>query len=383
MQAPIGIVLLSGENYLIELANECYVSLINCAEEDCVGRPYFEIAPEAVGSNLRETLDKVRLTGEPYSIHEREIIVHRANGEEIFYLNIIYKPVTEAQGSPGKIIAVVTNVTDTVLAKKNIEDIIEKRTLEIKNVNATLERSNKDLEQFAYIASHDLQEPLRKVKAFGDMLAKRYADILGQEGADMIRRMQSASERMQSLINDLLSYSRVASRPIDFEPIDLNIIIKEVLFDLESVIKTKEATINVEYFHPVLGDQLQLRQLFQNLISNSLKFSREGCPPLINITANLVIGIESGFDLPKKLNKKLFQLIEVNDNGIGFDQQYATKIFQLFQRLHGRSDYPGTGIGLSIVQKVVENHQGYISATGEEGGGTSFRILLPASSPST
>jgi PAS domain S-box-containing protein len=379
MQAPVGLVLLSGENHLVELANEYYLSLVHNNQGDLLGKPIFETLDEAEQQNFKEVLDNVRTTGESFTFHEKEVPIHTAQGRVLVFLNITCQSIKDESGAASKIIMMVTDATDTVLAKRSIEEVVEKRTQELKNVNATLERSNKDLEQFAYIASHDLQEPLRKVKAFGDMLSKRYSEGLGPEGLDMIKRMQSASERMSALINDLLSYSRVSNRPTEFEQVNLNVVVAEVIQDLEAVVKAKQATINTEYFHPAFGDELQLRQLFQNLLSNALKFAKADVPPVVTITASLTIGMESGFELPSKQNKKLFQLIEVKDNGIGFEQQYAHKIFQLFQRLHGRSDYPGTGIGLSIVQKVVENHNGHIMATSEEGIGTTFRILLPAS----
>ncbi|GAB3497571.1 hypothetical protein GCM10027341_17850 [Spirosoma knui] len=243
-----------------------------------------------------------------------------------------------------------------------------------------LQRSNKNLEQFAYVASHDLQEPLRKIQAFGDVIQNQYAPLLGPEGSDIVNRMQSAAARMQVLIKDVLAYSRIATKREAIHPVNLNILIQDVLTDLENAIEEKQASVLVDTLPNVNGDLAQLRQLFQNLISNSLKFVQTGRAegPKITITAKRVKGHQATITvLPADLDRE-FHLIEVVDNGIGFEPHHAERIFQVFQRLHSRSDYQGTGIGLAIVQKVVENHQGYIAAEGRPGEGATFRVFLPA-----
>ncbi len=258
-----------------------------------------------------------------------------------------------------------------------LETKVEERTRELMETNAKLERSNRELEQFAYVASHDLQEPLRKIKAFGDMLAGRYKEGLGPEGVDMIGRMQSASDRMRILIEDLLAFSRVSREP-QHKTVDLDRLIKEVLFDLDTTIQEKQASLKIDALPSIAGDELQLRQLFQNLLSNALKFSREGVRPEISVTITKTNGLSSGFDVTKADQQREFYLLAFRDNGIGFEQQYADKIFQVFQRLHGRMEYPGSGVGLSIVQKVVDNHKGYVKAEGAPGEGALFLLLLRA-----
>lgn len=241
---------------------------------------------------------------------------------------------------------------------------------------AELQRSNANLEQFAYVASHDLQEPLRKVTAFGDVLQSQYAPMLGETGADVIQRMQSATGRMQVLIRDLLVYSRVVSKYDPLGSLNLNRLVAEVVTDLETVIQEKQAVLTVESLPELRGDALQWRQLMQNLLSNALKFTQSGVRPHIHICCHTVSG--NDFPVVAPLQKRRpFYCIEVADNGIGFDPKYADRIFQVFQRLHGRSQYAGTGIGLAIVQKVVENHKGYIIAEGRPGVGATFKILLP------
>lgn len=241
-----------------------------------------------------------------------------------------------------------------------------------------LQHSNANLEQFAYVASHDLQEPLRKIQSFGDLLQTQYAPALGADGADLIGRMQSAAARMQVLIKDVLAYSRIATKRDALRPVDLNELVKEVLNDLETVITDKRAVVRVGPLPTVVGDAPQLRQLFQNLMSNALKFTRSGVVPELQLDARLVKGCETGLPVAAADYNRLFHEFVFSDNGIGFEPRHAERIFQVFQRLHGRSEYVGTGIGLAIVQKVVQNHQGYIVAEGQPGRGATFRMLLPA-----
>ncbi len=195
-------------------------------------------------------------------------------------------------------------------------------------------------------------------------------DDLSEENKRVFDRMIAATERMSQLINDLLSYSQLTTKPSAFKNIDLEDLVQQVLSDLEAAVTEKNVTISVGELPQVKGDGVQLRQLFQNLISNSLKYSKEEADPVISISSSSV---------QKEINviTSSFHLIEVADNGIGFEQQHVERIFKVFQRLHGRSEYPGTGIGLAIVQKVVENHQGYITAESEPGKGSTFKVYLP------
>ena len=232
---------------------------------------------------------------------------------------------------------------------------------QLEEQTANLKRSNEELELFAYTASHDLQEPLRKVQAFGDRLAKKYGDILGETGLMYVDRMQDASGRMRGLIQDLLSYSRVATKGDPFISVDLNILVNQVVSDLEVRISETQATLNIADLPKMQADPLQMRQLFQNLIGNALKFHKPDVPPVIDV-------------LSTQKDGKLY--ITVQDNGVGFDEQYAEKVFQIFQRLHGRGEFEGTGMGLAIVRKIVERHGGTISAESAEGKGASFKICF-------
>lgn len=240
-----------------------------------------------------------------------------------------------------------------------------------------LKRSNDRLSEFAYVASHDLQEPLRKITTFSNLLAQRNAAALGEDGNKLIERMQNAAERMKTLISDLLNFSQMNNMALNVRQLDLNEVVQGVVSDLDDAVQESNAVIKTKLLPTINGDKIQLQQLFQNLISNAIKFKREDVNPVITITSKLVKAEETEIPANHNHDSRLYYEIVVADNGIGFNQQYAEQIFQIFQRLHGRSDYPGTGIGLAIVQKVVQNHDGYIYAESEPGVGTEFHVLLP------
>lgn len=259
----------------------------------------------------------------------------------------------------------------TVTIFKLDKKIIEQKRAETETIMYAekLRMSNKELEEFAYIASHDLQEPLRKIMAFGDRLKDKYAEALDEQGRDYLGRMQNAARRMQSLINGLLAYSRVATKGQPFGPVDLSAVTKEVLSDLEVRIQEAGGVVEVASLPTLEADPLQMRQLFQNLIGNALKFHKKDEPPLVRISGELIQGPEDNAD-------KSYQII-VEDNGIGFDGKYTDRIFGVFQRLHGRQEYEGTGIGLSVCKKIVERHGGKITAESAPGDGARFILSIP------
>lgn len=235
--------------------------------------------------------------------------------------------------------------------------------------------ANKELESFTFISSHDLQEPLRKIQAFSSRILAEEHDSLSDKGKYYFERMQLSALHMQTLINDLLAYSRTTSIERKFEYRDLNKIIREVMAALKEELQEKKATIELGDSCEVNIIPFQFRQLMQNLIANSLKFSKTEPPPYIIITSKKIKSEESG-------NRELLSNVDychisVSDNGIGFDPQYKDKIFDIFQRLHDYENYEGTGIGLTIVRKIVENHNGIITATGEIGNGCTFDLFIP------
>ncbi|RMG69707.1 MAG: PAS domain-containing sensor histidine kinase [Bacteroidetes bacterium] len=254
-----------------------------------------------------------------------------------------------------------------------IHDLTRQKTHEeqLRRYAADLERSNQELENFAYVSSHDLQEPLRKIQAFGSRIESRERDRLSEQGQDYLRRMLSASSRMQTLINDLLAFSRVSSRARPFERTDLNTILDEVLSDLEILIQETGAQIQRVRLPALMVDPTQFRQLFQNLIGNAIKFRREGETPLIRIEM-----AEAPAPAGQETLSGTCWHLQIADNGIGFDEKYLDRIFDIFQRLEGRR-YEGSGIGLAICRKIVLRHGGYITARSQPGKGTTFSIYLP------
>jgi signal transduction histidine kinase len=246
---------------------------------------------------------------------------------------------------------------------------LEKVNGDLTGANVTLERratelarSNAELDQFASIASHDLQEPLRKVRTFTEELVVTEGDSLSEKGRDYLQRANAAAERMQNLVEDLLKFSRVTTQGHAFAPVDLGQVARQVLVDLEAQVEEAGATVHVGALPTINADELQMRQLIQNLVSNALKFRREGTPPRVDIDAVVT-------------NRTV--VLTVKDNGIGFDPRYSLRIFRVFERLHGRTQYPGTGIGLALCRKIVERHGGTIIADGVIDVGATFTLTLP------
>ena len=261
------------------------------------------------------------------------------------------------------------------------KDITERKRTEeaLARKAAELARSNAELEQFAYVASHDLQEPLRKIQAFGDRLKSKCDAVQLQEGRDYLERMQNAAARMQTLINDLLTFSRIISATQPFVPVDLAAVTKEVLTDLELRIEQTKAHIEVGPLPTIEADPLQMRQLLQNLVGNGLKFQPAKSQPVIKITGQIVKSPFAGGPEGSP-DDEVCELV-VQDNGIGFDEKYSDKIFAMFQRLHGRSEYEGTGVGLAVCRRITDRHGGTINARSTPGQGASFIATLPVRQP--
>lgn len=241
-----------------------------------------------------------------------------------------------------------------------------------------LSRSNEELEQFAYVASHDLQEPLRKLIAFSDIIKEKYVGSLPSGGLDYFNRIIKSSDRMQTLIQDLLNFSRVSKNIEDKVKINIETVIQEAIDDLQEVIRSKDAKINIKVQKKlyVEGIPFQIRQLFQNLISNALKFNKKDEKPVIKIFSRIVSSGYIESELPLVTSEKYIE-IAIKDNGIGFDEKYLSKIFTIFQRIHGRNEYSGTGIGLALCKKITENHKGVLIAESSPGKGATFTVYLP------
>lgn len=247
---------------------------------------------------------------------------------------------------------------------------LEVANREMERTNIELKRSNGELEQFASVASHDLQEPLRKVQTFGDQLERRHAEHLPEEAQDYLRRMRGASARMSVLIDDLLRFSRVTSHAKPFVTVDLDRVARDVIQDLEARVDETHGTVEIEALPAVEADATQMRQLLQNLIANALKFHRDDVPPIVRVA-------------PAPSSQPGMVAIEVTDNGIGFESVYEERIFRVFERLHPRDVYGGTGIGLALCRKIAERHGGSIVGHGRPGEGATFVVTLPAAQDAT
>lgn len=291
------------------------------------------------------------------------------------------EPMHDHEGQVTGAMNVLIDITELKTAEHALrasEELLEKRvherTAEIKSANYNLQRSNAELEQFAYIASHDLQEPLRKIRTFTEMLESNLGSI-STKSKNYLDKIAASATRMRGLIKDVLHYSRLIAPADTFTHVDLNKIIWQVVDDFELLINEKNAKINVQQLPVIEANPLQINQLFSNLISNALKFNAKD-EPVISISTTLLDNTKD--ELPEGLNPSLaYCLLEFKDNGIGFDQQYADQIFTIFQRLHTKHEYAGTGIGLALCKKIVLNHHGSITAHSVTGEGATFHIILP------
>jgi PAS domain S-box-containing protein len=373
LQSPIAIAILKGPSFVIEIANARMFELWGRSPDELQNKSIFEGLPEVKDQGYEQLLAGVYKTGKSFSALGIPVTLPRSGGIETVYINLLYEAFREADGSVSGIMAVATDVTEQVLARQKIEEVVVERTKELAQANETLkiinkelQRSNENLEEFAHAASHDLKEPVRKIRFFTTQLKEQLSTQLKETDIQALNRIENASERMRNLIDDLLLYSHVSQRPHEKEIVDLYKKVQNVLEELELDIEEKKATIHVGSLPLVKGYRRQLQQLFQNLISNAVKYSKDDVPPEIIITSDQI-----------QKNGRLYHSLKITDNGIGFDPAYADKIFQMFTRLHGKAEYSGTGVGLSIVKKVVENHNGFIGVESSTGNGATFNIYLP------
>jgi len=321
--------------------NSAFVEVLGYPADRLIGQSYLELIHPEDRPSLSQEIRRLP-AGE--SIQDLEVRVMDARD------NLHWLQLSAAQGEDQVIYCAARDITERKAGEQVLRETLEE-----------LERSNSELQEFAFVASHDLQEPLRKIQAFAERLETR-AEGMDEESREYLKRMISAAGRMQSLIRDLLAYSRVTTRGQPFQQINLNQILDEVLQDLETAVENSAAQIEREPLPAVLGDPMQMRQLLQNLLSNAIKFHPEGHPPHVRVYAEHRVPGE--------------WTLCVTDQGIGFDEKYLDRIFNPFQRLHGKQAYPGTGIGLAIVKKIVQRHGAQITATSRPGHGTTFRITF-------
>ncbi|SHG41435.1 hypothetical protein SAMN04488109_0145 [Chryseolinea serpens] len=271
-----------------------------------------------------------------------------------------------------KLITINRNLEREINERKVSEEKVRQLNHKLLENIANLESANKDLERFAFMASHDLQEPLRKIRMFSDRLFSKYRDVL-HEDAKMVTRIQQAAERMQALIVDILAFSKISIDKSAFVNSDLNVVLTDLLAEMEEEVHETHARISIEPLPPLVVSPTLMRPLFQNLISNALKYRKKDTEATIRIRSEVSVGVN---DRDKNLVNRYCRIF-VEDNGIGFDQKYAEEIFGMFRRLHNNGDYAGTGVGLALCKKIAELHNGYISARSKVNEGSTFIISLP------
>ncbi len=333
--------------------------------ESIEGRTVFDLFPKALAERYHADDLYVLETGAPLRNREEPA---RPTSRNVAWLSTTKMPLRDPSGRVVGVVCVSSDITARKEADEKLKRFAEK-----------LERSNAELDSFASVASHDLQEPLRKIQAFGDRLRAKCASEIGEQGREYLARMQNAAERMQVLIQDLLKLSRVASRAQPFAPCNLAKIVADVLSDLEVAIEDKHARIELAPLPVIDADPLQMRQLFQNLLANALKFQKPGESPVVTIGCEILVAV--GNEIPGAPRGSEICQVSVQDNGIGFDQKFVDQIFIVFQRLHTRQEYEGTGIGLAVCRKITDRHGGAIVAKSVDGKGATFIVTLPVKQP--
>lgn len=328
----------------IRVTNQAVSTLFGYSDLDLAGKSIETLQSPGSECEIRTILARG-------TVRDQECVFRSRSGE-LLDVSISASPLGSEEGT----------TAGTVVIARDIRER-KKSEAELHDYNRRLQQSNRELEDFAHVASHDLQEPLRKIQAFGDRLRSKYDQTLGDDGKDYLARMQNAANRMQTLISDLLAFARVTTKAQPSLPVDLGAIAREVVSDLEERIHRTAGKVEISELPALEADPLQMRQLLQNLIGNALKFHRAGAPPYVSIRGH---ERDDGT-----------AVVEVSDNGIGFDEKHLDRIFTIFQRLHGRSEYEGTGIGLAICRKIVERHGGTISARSAPGAGATFIVTLP------
>lgn len=342
-----------------------------------LGKPAAAAWPE-VWTVIKPLIDQVLEEGPAVWREDQLIPIYRNGRLEDVYWTFSYSPVRDESNKVAGVLVTCTETTEKVLQlttvvefSKELKRQVAERTAELAASNGRLRRSNLELEQFAWVASHDLQEPLRKVRVFTGMLKNGSVPAM-----ELVDKIDASTARMSKLIQDVLDFSRLSTPEELFEPVSLGQVMEGLQTDFELLIAEKKATLSYDPLPVIHGIPLQITQLLTNLLSNALKFSDPGRPPVITITAIRATRQELAA-FPELLPHRPYCLIRVEDNGIGFGQEHAEKIFNLFQRLHSKEAFAGTGIGLALCKKIVLNHQGSISARAVPGEGAVFTVLLP------
>lgn len=430
-EAPVAIVLFEGPDKIVQLHNKSFTEVLGKGL-GIGGKPLKLVIPELEDQPFLDIITNVYTTQQPFRGYNLPVQIVRQDVVYQEFYNINYVPLRNASGESYAVLGIATEVTGEVKLRQIVEEsedryrtlsqeldlLVQKRTEELAATNKELEstvdelaasnekltaaseaviitnrqleatntyltRSNQNLEQFAYIASHDLQEPLRKIRQFGDLLQSRYASS-SEEELGYLSRMQAAASRMSLLIKDLLAFSRISTSQAPTVLVPLDQVMVDVLDNLALLIEETKAQIHIDALPTVQGDQSQLGQLFLNLLSNAIKFSSQDASgsavvPQITIHYREIKADSLPASIVPIRSASSYHQINITDNGVGFDEKYSDRIFQVFQRLHGKNEFAGTGVGLAIVQKVVTNHGGVITAKSQPSEGATFTVYLPAS----
>jgi light-regulated signal transduction histidine kinase (bacteriophytochrome) len=364
-----------GPEHVVELANERMIQFWGKTLAGVINKPVIQALPEIEGQGFDLLLKNVYTTGEAFIGNEVPVVLTRNEKSETVFVNFVYEPYREADGSISGILAVAVEVTSQVIARHKIEEVVAERTKELADANSNLQRSNSELAQFAYIASHDLQEPLRKIVIFSEMLENSLGDQVNPQTKNYLNKINNSSLRMTTLIRDVLSYSELVKDTEAFQQVDLNNIIDNTKLDYDLLIEQKGASLTYTDLPVIQAIPLQMSQLFGNLLGNALKFTKKDIAPVITISAKKTTILEvQALSLNPNID---YMTIRFTDNGIGFKEEHAEQIFSIFQRLHKKSEFEGTGIGLAMCKKIALNHHGDINAAGSSEEGAVFNVILP------
>lgn len=384
------------ESLRILTANTAFTSAFQLASYSTKGKLIYELGEKQWDlPDLKKLLEEI-LPAKSNFADFKVTASFAGLGERVMLLNA--REISYGKNDPKLILLSIDDITEQEILhtkeknfKEQLELSIDEQTMELKSANEelqeknnSLQRLNKELESFTYISSHDLQEPLRKIQTFTNRIATKEIGTLSADAKDYFARIQHAAMRMQALIEDLLAYSKTNSGENLLIETDIGDLIEDIKKELTETIKDKEAIIVADVLCPARINPARFRQVLSNLLTNALKFSKQGIPPRIIIQSKTGEGKQLQGENPllaegSLLPEKDYCHISVADNGIGFDPQYKDLIFDVFQRLYGKDEYPGTGIGLAIVKKIVTNHQGFVTAKGVENEGATFEIYIPHS----
>lgn len=341
-------------DFTVLMTNPANARYVNRTPQEMIGCRWADVFPDVHTTGLFQRAVETTETG-----RSQRFTLPYQNGDERIWMDILM--VKQDDG-------VLLTFSDVSASIRYQQQLV--------NMNQALEMSNDNIHQFASVASHDLQEPLRKIKAFSDILLSQYGDRMDEEGVGLVNRLQHAVTRMHALVSDLLAYSRLTTRPANMRSIDLNKLAEEVISDAAASIRKSGAEVQLDKLPRVKGDMRQLYQLLDNLLNNALKFHQPGKPPVVHIRGEVVNRpvVEPGA-FPSE--EKAYAKIDFIDKGIGIDDRHLERIFGMFQRLHGAEKYPGTGVGLALCKKIVENHKGLLTVKSLPGEQTTFTVYLP------